>query len=56
MTIALQGAWTVKVKGKSAAFPQRFIVAGATTGNGTYVAAAARTHVAFSRLLKKAVL
>ena len=37
MTIALQGAWTVRVKSKNAAFAHRFIIAGATTGNGTYV-------------------
>ena len=34
MIIAMQGNWTVTVKSKSAAFPQRFIVQGATTGNG----------------------
>ncbi len=32
----MQGNWTVKVKSKEAAFPQRFVIAGATTGNGTY--------------------
>lgn len=36
MAIPMQGAWTVSVKQKSAAFPQRFIVSGATSGNGTY--------------------
>jgi hypothetical protein len=37
MAIPMQGSWTVSVKSKSAAFPQRFIIAGATSGNGTYV-------------------
>jgi len=36
MIITMQGNWTVAVKSKSAAFPQRFIVAGATIGNGAY--------------------
>ncbi|MCP9470518.1 MAG: hypothetical protein NNA31_11030 [Nitrospira sp.] len=36
MAITMQGTWTVGVKSKSAAFAQRFIIAGATTGNGTY--------------------
>lgn len=36
MAIPMQGAWTVRVKSKSAAFPQRFIIAGADSGNGTY--------------------
>ncbi|MGD9101130.1 MAG: hypothetical protein PVF45_11675, partial [Anaerolineae bacterium] len=36
MSITMQGAWTVSVKSKSAAYPQRFIVSGATSGNGTY--------------------
>ena len=34
MIIAMQGNWTVTVKSKSAAFPQRFVVQGATFGNG----------------------
>jgi len=33
----MQGPWTVSVKSKNAAFPQRFIISGAATGNGTYV-------------------
>ena len=37
MAIPMQGSWTVSVKSKNAAFPQRFIVAGAASGNGTYV-------------------
>ena len=37
MAIPMQGSWTVSVKSKNAAFPQRFIIAGATSGNGTYV-------------------
>ncbi|WP_276502942.1 hypothetical protein [Terrimonas pollutisoli] len=36
MLITMQGNWTVAVKSKSAAFPQRFIIAGAVAGNGTY--------------------
>ncbi|MDQ3022633.1 MAG: hypothetical protein M3R36_19025 [Bacteroidota bacterium] len=36
MLISMQGSWTIKVKAKNAAFPQRFIVSGAATGNGTY--------------------
>jgi hypothetical protein len=36
MLITMQGNWTVRVKEKSAAFPQRFIISGAATGNGTY--------------------
>lgn len=36
MTIPMQGSWTVSVKSRSAAFPQRFIIDGADTGNGTY--------------------
>lgn len=36
MTINMQGAWTIKVIGKSAAYPQRFRIAGAITGNGDY--------------------
>lgn len=32
----MQGNWTVSVKSKNAAFPQRFIISGAATGNGTY--------------------
>ncbi len=36
MYITMQGSWSVKVKSKSAAFNQRFIISGATTGNGTY--------------------
>lgn len=37
MAIPMQGAWTITVK-SSESFepPQRFVVAGATTGNGTY--------------------
>src|SRR5215813_11590390 len=36
MAIPMQGSWTVSVKSKSADFPQRFIIAGADSGNGTY--------------------
>ncbi|SCY04860.1 hypothetical protein [Nitrosospira sp. Nsp13] len=36
MAIPMQGAWTVSVKSKNAAFAQRFVIAGADSGNGTY--------------------
>ncbi len=36
MAITMQGSWTVAVKSKSARRPQRFIVSGATSGNGVY--------------------
>ena len=36
MFISMQGDWTIHVKAKEAAFPQRFVVSGATTGNGTH--------------------
>ena len=36
MAISMQGSWTVSVKSKSATFPQRFIIEGADSGNGTY--------------------
>ena len=36
MAIRMQGAWTVSVKAKNAAFQQRFIVEGAAGGNGTF--------------------
>lgn len=37
MTIAMQGLWTVSVKSKSAAWPQRFRIQGATNGvDGVY--------------------
>lgn len=39
MLISMQGNWTVKVKGKSASYPQRFIITGATSGNGVYAGA-----------------
>ncbi len=41
MLITMQGTWTIKVKAKNASFPQRFIISGATTGNGIYVATTA---------------
>lgn len=46
MTITMQGSWTVSVKSRSAAFAQRFIVAGATSGNGTYDGSLTTTPVA----------
>jgi len=36
MAIQMQKSWTVEVKSKSAGYDQRFVIAGATTGNGTY--------------------
>ena len=36
MIISMQGNWTVRVKSKDAAFPQRFVISGATTGNGVH--------------------
>jgi hypothetical protein len=33
----MQGAWTVRVKSKDAAFPQRFQISGSDSANGTYV-------------------
>lgn len=37
MAIPMQGSWTISVKSKDAAFSQRFVIAGADSGNGTYV-------------------
>ena len=45
MSLAMQGIWTVSVKSKNAAFPQRFTIAGASSGNGTHVASAATPPV-----------
>lgn len=47
MYITMQGSWTVAVKTKSAAFAQRFVISGATSGNGTYsgVVGAPPVHV-----------
>ena len=36
MIISMQGNWTVRVKSKSAAYSQRFIISGATSGNGVH--------------------
>jgi hypothetical protein len=36
MIVSMQGNWNVTVKSKSAAYPQRFVVQGATTGNGVH--------------------
>lgn len=36
MYITMQGNWTVTVKSKSAAFDQRFVIRGATSGNGVH--------------------
>src|SRR5260221_1895063 len=45
MSLAMQGTWTVSVKSKSAAAPQRFTIAGATSGNGTHVVSASTPAV-----------
>jgi hypothetical protein len=37
MSLVMQGSWTVSVKSKNAAFPQRFTISGASSGNGTHV-------------------
>ncbi|WP_299104043.1 hypothetical protein [uncultured Tenacibaculum sp.] len=36
MIVSMQGNWSIGVKTKQASYPQRFIVSGATTGNGAY--------------------
>ena len=36
MIISMQGNWTVTVKSKSASYQQRFIVQGASSGNGVH--------------------
>lgn len=36
MIVSMQGDWSLTVKAKWADFPQRFVVSGANTGNGTY--------------------
>jgi hypothetical protein len=38
MFIPMQGDWTIRVKSKSASFPQQFKISGAATGNGIYAA------------------
>lgn len=38
MFIPMQGDWTIRVKSKSASFPQQFRISGAATGNGIYAA------------------
>src|SRR5512133_2509978 len=43
MIISMQGTWSVSVKSKNADFPQRFIISGAATGNGTYNGTAGTT-------------
>lgn len=45
MPITMQGNWTITVKSKEAAFAQRFVVSGATTGNGTYAGDVGATPV-----------
>ncbi|MCK4678485.1 MAG: hypothetical protein KAT48_10170 [Bacteroidales bacterium] len=36
MAITMQGNWFVQVKAKHAAYQQKFVISGASTGNGTY--------------------
>jgi hypothetical protein len=36
MIVSMQGNWSLTVKAKWADYPQRFVVSGANTGNGTY--------------------
>lgn len=36
MIISMHGNWTISVKSKEAAYPQRFVIAGAFTGNGSH--------------------
>ncbi len=36
MIITMQGNWNVRVKSKSAAYSQRFVITGAVSGNGTH--------------------
>lgn len=36
MAITMQGAWTLRVKARNAAYAQRFVVSGADTGNGIH--------------------
>lgn len=45
MPLIMHGNWTVAIKEKHAAFPQRFIISGATNGNGTYEAPHAPVYV-----------
>jgi hypothetical protein len=45
MSITMQGSWTVSVKGKSAAFEQRFVISGAASGNGIYAGETSTTPV-----------
>jgi hypothetical protein len=46
MAITMQGSWTVSVKSVEGFEPaQRFIISGASTGNGTYTGAAATPPV-----------
>ena len=43
MIISMQGNWTVRVKSKEAAFPQRFVISGAASGNGTHAGTVGQT-------------
>lgn len=36
MSITMQGSWTLRVKTQGGLWPQRFIISGADSGNGTY--------------------
>ena len=43
MIVSMQGNWTVRVKSKNAKFPQRFVISGAISGNGTHAGTANTT-------------
>ena len=45
MPLIMHGNWTVSIKEKNAAFPQRFIISGASSGTGTYNAPHAPVYV-----------
>ncbi len=48
MPLIMHGNWTVAVKEKNAAFAQRFVISGATQGNGAHVAPHAPVSVSGS--------
>ena len=45
MALPMQGSWTVAFKSKNAAFAQRFVIAGAASGDGIYAGVAATPPV-----------
>jgi hypothetical protein len=46
MLISMHGNWTISVKSKEAAYPQRFVISGAASGNGTHDVTATTPPVA----------